>query len=173
MRTPQLFIALCGIALFAASCSAPCPPPPEVEEIDMEAVKAEIGAMEAAYQAASNAKDTEGLLAYYADDAQSFPPNKEARVGKEAMRAAMNENPSTGNGSMTLSTLDIWADGDLAVETGTYTDLDSTGAVASTGVYMSIFEKRDGKYVCVRDIWNSDMPEKKDDAGEESAEAEM
>ena len=173
MKTPRLFIALSGIALIAASCSTPCPTPAEVETIDMDAVTAEIGALETAYQTASNDKDTEGLLAYYAEDAQSFPPNKEPRVGKEAMRAAMNENPNTGNGSMTLSTLDVWADGDIAVETGTWTDLDSSGAVAASGIYMSIFEKRDGKYVCIRDIWNSDMPEEKDDADEETEEAEM
>lgn len=174
MKTSRLFIALSGIAFIAASCSTPCPPPAEVEveTIDMDAVNAEIGALEAAYQTASNDKDTEGLLAYYAEDAQSFPPNKEPRVGKEAMRAAMNENPNTGNGSMTLTTLDVWAEGDIAVETGAWTDLDSTGAVAASGIYMSIFEKRDGKYVCIRDIWNSDVPEK-DDAGEEPEETEM
>jgi len=45
--------------------------------------------------------------------------------------------------------------------------------VAASGIYMSIFEKRDGKYVCIRDIWNSDMPEIKADTGEEPEEAEM
>lgn len=134
----------------------------------MEAVNTEIAALEAAYQAGSNANDNEAVLAYYSDDAQSFPPKKATRVGKESIRAAMNENPDEGNGSMSLETLDVWAAGDIAVETGIWTDMDSTGAVVLTGKYMSIFEKRDGKFTCIRDIWNSDMPKK-----EEEEEAEM
>ena len=171
MKSTPLFIALGSICLLAASCSTPCPPAPEVEveTLDMEAVNAEIAALEAAYQSASNAKDTEGVLAYYSEDAHSYPPKKATREGKEAIRSAMNENPNTGNGSMALETLDVWAAGDIAVETGTWADMDSTGTVVATGKYMSIFEKRDGKYICVRDIWNSDMPEPEDaeDAAEE------
>jgi hypothetical protein len=27
-----------------------------------------------------------------------------------------------------------------------------------TGNFMSLFEKRDGKYICIRDMGSSDMP---------------
>ena len=37
---------------------------------------------------------------------------------------------------------------------------DATGKVTYTGKYMAIWEKRDGKYICLRDISNDDAKEK-------------
>lgn len=158
MRKLKLFGSLAVTALLFAACSTPCPEAAPVEEIDMDAVRSEIGAMEAEYQRASNAHDIEGVLAYYADDATSFPPNKAARVGKDAMRAGMMANQdSTKMETLKLTTLDVWAAGNMAVETGLYADMAADGTVLDQGRYMSVFEKRDGKYVCIRDIWNSEM----------------
>ncbi len=33
---------------------------------------------------------------------------------------------------------------------------DASGKVIRTGKYMAIWEKRDGKYICIRDIYNDD-----------------
>lgn len=52
--------------------------------------------------------------------------------------------------------MDVFAAGDLVVETGKCTFKDASGAVIRTGKYLSLFEKRDGKYVCIRDIYNDD-----------------
>ena len=46
------------------------------------------------------------------------------------------------------------------VEIGSYTVVDSANTPINTGNYMSLFEKRDGKYVCLRDMSASDMPVK-------------
>ena len=49
-------------------------------------------------------------------------------------------------------------DGNQIVEVGYFKLSDSSNAVINTGNYMSLFEKRNGKYVCLRDMSTSDMP---------------
>ena len=132
----------------------------------MDAVRAEISAMEAEYERASNANDYEAVVAYYAEDAKSFPPNMPMRDGKAAILASMNSNPSDSN-TLKLTVEELWAEGNVAVERGTYEDLDTEGMTTEKGRYISIFEKRDGKYICIRDIWNSQMPKTEGSPSEE------
>ena len=47
-----------------------------------------------------------------------------------------------------------------ATEVGKTTRKDSTGKVVSTGKYMAIWEKQNGKWICIRDINNDDAKEK-------------
>jgi hypothetical protein len=49
-------------------------------------------------------------------------------------------------------------DGVLVLEIGYFTVVDSTNTAINTGNYMSLFEKRDGQYVSIRDMSASDMP---------------
>jgi hypothetical protein len=48
--------------------------------------------------------------------------------------------------------------GDLGWEWNTFTVTDQTGATVDTGKYVTVYARRDGKWLIVRDIWNSDMP---------------
>ena len=128
------------------------------EEINQDSVRMQIEALEANYARASNAKDVDGVAAYFASDAQSMAPDEPTRVGMDAIKAGIKRelDMDTSGTTMTLKTLDVWAYGNYATETGTWTNADSTGNVTSTGKYMTLFELRDGKYVAIRDIWNDD-----------------
>jgi ketosteroid isomerase-like protein len=158
MKNLSLITCLAVTLLFFFSCTTP----PAEPTVDMESVKAEITAMEAAFTEASNAKDVDALLAYYADDAKSMAPNKPTLVGKDAIKADLMEDMAsdTTATTSTMAVTDLWAAGNIAVETGTWTVTDEGGKVVNKGKYMSLFENRDGKYVCIRDIWNTDMPKK-------------
>lgn len=139
-----------------------------VAEMDMDAIRAEIQAMEDAYAEAQNAGDIEGILAYYADDAVNMPDNMPNVEGKEAIRERLTEqyqNNADEGGSISFTVEHIMADGELLVEAGSSTYTTGDGEV-STGKYVSVFEKRDGKYVCVRDIWNEDSDDDDDDDDE-------
>ncbi len=46
-------------------------------------------------------------------------------------------------------------DGDHVAEIGAHKLVDSSGVILQKGHYMSFFAKRDGKYVCTRDMANS------------------
>ena len=48
--------------------------------------------------------------------------------------------------------VDLFAEGNSAVEIGSWTEISPSGEELSKGHYMSYFQKRDGKYVCVRDM---------------------
>ncbi len=151
--------------LFALTTIFSCQAPATETAIDMDAVRAEIQAMEDAFAAASNARDAEAQVAYYADDANSLVPDMPTLVGKEAIlaraKAEMAENPDQ-KGNISFEIIDLYAAGDIAVEVGKWT-YTPEGGEASTGKFMSLFEKRDGKYICIRDIFNSDAKDKDND----------
>lgn len=132
----------------------------QAAEINVDSVKAQIAAMEAAYGVASNAKDVDGVAAYYASDAESLADDEPARVGMDAIKAGIKkdfEMDTTGS-TVSFSTTGVWAAGKYATETGTSTVTSKDGKVLRTGKYMTLFELRDGKYIAIRDMWNSDAP---------------
>ena len=130
---------------------------------DAAQIKTEIQAMENAFAEGMNTNKPESIV-YYADDATSFSQNKPPESGKEAILKAMKEQiASSPKGSkIAYSTNEVFpsADGNQVVELGSYKVTDSTNVVVATGNFMALFQKRDGKYVCVRDMGASDMPKK-------------
>ena len=54
--------------------------------------------------------------------------------------------------------VDLFADGNIAVEIDYWTQFDKSGKQLDNGNYTSYFEKRDGKYLCVRDISTTATP---------------
>jgi ketosteroid isomerase-like protein len=131
--------------------------------INMDSVKAQIMAMEEAYAVASNARNVDGVAAYYANDAESLASNEPTRVGMDAIKAGIKKDfeMDTTGATISFNTTGVWAAGNYATETGTSTVKDKAGNVIRTGKYMTLFELRDGKYIAIRDIWNDDAPPKK------------
>ena len=167
MKNLSLLTCLMAILALAISCTAPQAP-----TVDVESVKSEIATMEEAYATAANAKDVEGILAYFHDDAQRMAPNKPTIKGMDAIKAELVKNMESDSTNTTISfaVTDVWAAGDMAVETGAWTVIGEDGTELDKGKYMSLFEKRDGKYACIRDIWNSDMPKKETPIAEATTE---
>ncbi len=160
MKNNFQFAALFGaVALFLSSCAAPAP---EVKPIDMETLKVEIQKMEDAFAAAEKAKDADGVVAYYSDDAVSFNRGEEPSTGKAAIKERVAQRlakDTTGNTNV-YKVVDLYAEGNMAVEIGSWSEVNPSGAEVGKGYYMSYFQKRDGKYVCVRDMNVSTMPPK-------------
>ena len=126
----------------------------EGSSVDLAKTKTEIQAMEDAYAAAEKAKDANAVAAYYADDAISYNRNEEPTSGKAAIKdriAKQLATDTTGNLNV-YKVVDLFADGNMLVEIGSWTQVDNAGAERSKGHYMSVFQKRDGKYLCVRDM---------------------
>ena len=157
------FIKTIGFITFSALILTACSTPPEkVEALDMEKIKVEIQAMEDAYAAAEKAKDADGVAAYYSEDAISYNRNNEPNVGKAAITKNIADNlakDTLGNYNV-YKIVDLFAEGNSAVEIGSWTEFDSSKKETGHGNYMSYFEKRDGKYVCVRDMSTTATPVK-------------
>ena len=56
--------------------------------------------------------------------------------------------------------IDVFGDENTVTEVGKTTKKDASGKVTYTGKYMAVWEKRNGKYICVRDISNDDVKAK-------------
>lgn len=163
MNNRNLLMALLAPTLFMFNACAPAEHHEHAPEINQDSVKAQIVALENAYAVASNAKNVDGVAAYYATDAQSMAANEPTRVGMDAIKAGIAREmamDSTGS-TVSFATTGVWAAGNYATETGTITNKDKEGNVVKTGKYMTLFELKDGKYIAIRDMWNDDAPPKK------------
>lgn len=131
---------------------------------DKDQIKTELQAMEDSYAQNMMAKTPEKIV-YYADDAVSYSQNKPPMMGKEAILKGMKDDSAGAPKGMKVAfkTNDVFpsSDGNQVVEIGSYQVCDSTNVVKFSGNYFSVFEKKDGKYVCVRDIATSDKPDDK------------
>ena len=121
-----------------------------------EAIRAEIQKLEDGYAAAMNAKSIDGLADYYASDAQSYLTGNSLVSGEEAILAATKSDfeklGKDAKVEYTMTDLFISTDGEQVVETGSYRLSDNSTSLKRKGNFMAVFEKRDGKYVCIRDI---------------------
>ena len=131
---------------------------PEPAKPDMAQVRSEIQAVENTWAAALNARDLNALMAMYSEDAVSMSDNEPMHVGKAAIQQSQTAEFATMPKGMTFTfeTMDVFGGADVVTETGKTTYKDAAGKVTGTGKYMAIFEKRDGKYLCIREIYNKD-----------------
>jgi uncharacterized protein (TIGR02246 family) len=135
---------------------------PMAAKADPAKMKSDIQALETAWATADNARDANALAAFYADDAVSLSNNKPMLVGKAAIQkdieASMAKRPK--GSTVSYDVMDAFGDENFVTEVGKTTSKDSTGKVYYAGKYMAVWEKRNGKYVCIRDINNDDVKEK-------------
>jgi ketosteroid isomerase-like protein len=132
-----------------------------VAVVDKEQIKKEIQAKEDEFAATYNAGETKNI-GYYADDATTFAQNKPPLVGKKAiveyLEVGLDSLNKNNKISFTTKEVFVSNDGNMVVEIGYYKVVDSANVAVNTGNYMVMFEKRNGKYVSVRDMSASDMP---------------
>jgi ketosteroid isomerase-like protein len=126
---------------------------------DKEEIKKEIQAREDAFAELYNAGELKDI-GYYADDATSFYQNRAPLAGKAAIVDFLKSDLNANSNKITFTTNEVFVsnDGIQVVEVGSYKVVDSTNTAVNTGNYMSLFIKKDGKYVCLRDMSASDMP---------------
>jgi hypothetical protein len=67
-----------------------------------------------------------------------------AESAKAGVKFSLRPNPDGG------------VSGDMGWASGTYVVKDKSGKVVDTGKYLSVSAKKDGKWLYVRDTWNSD-----------------
>lgn len=129
---------------------------------DLSEIKNQIQEQETAWANADNARDANAVAAFYADDAISLASNQPSLVGNAAIKKDIETSLAKRPKGATISydVMDVFGGGDFATEVGKTTRKDSTGKVTSTGKYMAVWEKRNSKWICIRDIGNEDAKEK-------------
>lgn len=129
--------------------------------IDNEQIKKEIQARENEFAEVYNSGEVKSI-GYYHEDAASFPQNHAPLVGRKAiveyLTANMDSLAQTHKISFKTNEVLVSGDGNQVLEIGYYRVIDSANTTVNSGNYMSLFVKRDGKYVCFRDMSTSEIP---------------
>ena len=165
----KLLSAIVGLALvaFASSCTntgndatatTETPAAQTAAAPDMAALKTEIQALETAWAKADNDRDAAAVAAFYANDAISMENNKPMAVGKDAILKNIETSLAKKEKGATTSyeVMEVFGNENTVTEIGKTIRKDAAGNPTTAGKYMAIWEKRDGKYLCVRDISNED-----------------
>ena len=151
-------LVLIGLAL---ACQQPPPAtPPDTRAADERAVRE----ADAACLKAWAAKDVEGTVSFFAEDAVELQPNVPMLTGRESIRKSVSElmaNPGFAL-SWQASKVEASRGGDLAYTVGTYqvTLNDAKGKpVTDRGKFVAVWKKQpDGTWKAVADMANSDLP---------------
>lgn len=112
---------------------------------------------------AFNTGDVETILAQYAPDAEVLAPANPRAIGHDAIRALVTKlSGELKAGGVTLELNDddkAAASGDLGWHSGSYVVKDASGTVVDSGNYLAVMQRQaDGKFLMIRDTWNSDRP---------------
>jgi uncharacterized protein (TIGR02246 family) len=114
------------------------------------------------WEKAYNAGNVEALVSLYDEDAVLLPPGAPSANGRAAIRSFFVKDVAESAKAGVLFSLNPkpagGVSGDMGWQSGTYVAKDKTGKVVDTGKYLSVSVKKDGKWLYVRDTWNSDGP---------------
>jgi uncharacterized protein (TIGR02246 family) len=156
MRTLRhLFLAV-GAAFVLGAC-APAAPSAE----DTAAEEAALKAATATWMEAYNAGDVEKIVALYAEDGVLMPPHASVATGHAAIRAFLTADTAGAKAAgvkLVPGATVAGVAGDTGWESGSYTVTDPSGATVDSGSYLSVSRKVNGKWLYVRDTYNSDRP---------------
>lgn len=165
MKRSFLIAIIPALALVVLSCSETTKNAGELADSAMETIKpdldkirSEVQEVENAWATALNNNDITSLMALYSDDAVSMPDGKPTLKGKAAIQANQEKELAAPKNYATAAfeTQEVFSDGSTVTEIGTSTFKDAEGKVVNTGKYVAIFQVKDGKYQCIREIYNSD-----------------
>jgi uncharacterized protein (TIGR02246 family) len=150
--------------LFTATGCQP-PPPDEAAIAKARAAdEAAIRQLDADWMKVGAAKNIDGWVSYYADDAVVLPPNEPIASDHAAIRRSVAGLLTLPNLSINWhpTRVEVSKSGDLAYLYGTYamTATDDKGKpISDNGKILEIWKKQaDGKWKCIVDTWNSDLP---------------
>jgi len=146
-----------ALVLLAVGCGEQ--KPPDTRAADEKTIRD----ADAQWSKAAAARDADGTVSYYSDDASLLAPNAPIASDKQSIRAAWVGllTPDTSL-SWQASKVEVARSGDLAYLIGTYqlTTKDAHGKpVSDAGKFVEVWKKQaDGKWKVAADIFNSDMP---------------
>ena len=128
--------------------------------------KMAIDAANAQWPRLTSTGHADSIAEFYAADAVIMPPNMRSTKGRTAIKAFFAViNTIDPRPTLTLHSEHVLGTGASAVETGRYTWVFPAGAklppgtpAVDSGKYIVRWEQRNGKWLMVEDIWNSDAP---------------
>jgi uncharacterized protein (TIGR02246 family) len=157
MKRLATLCAAASIALMSTACNQTSANP----DADAQAIRTN----EAQWNQEYASKDTDKVVAHYADDAVLMAPGTPPSVGKEAIRTALKQ--MTADPALSLkfqpTRVEVSKSGDFAFSVGTYTltitDPQTKQVINDHGSYVTTYRKQpDGSWKAVADIATSEVP---------------
>jgi len=107
-----------------------------------------------------NSGNAGAAVALYSEEAVLMPPGAPMAHGTAAIKEAIaREIAGAKKGGVTFALGtgdDVGVSGDMAWHSGAYFVMDKSGKPVEAGKYLEAWERKNGKWRIVRDIWNSD-----------------
>ncbi len=123
--------------------------------------EAAIRASTARWIDAYNAGDVDRIVALYSEDAVVMAPNAPALAGRAAIKDFLAKDIAGARAAglkVTDGTGTAGISGDLAWHAGTSSVVDAAGKTVATSKYIEVWQRVNGEWLMVRDIWNDDAP---------------
>jgi uncharacterized protein (TIGR02246 family) len=131
---------------------------------DQQSEEKQLRALDEQWSATAAKNDLDGTVAFYADDAVLLPPNapiaKDKKSIRESWAGLLGPNTSV---SWTASKIEVARSGELGYIYGSYkltiTNPKDGRPTNDTGKFLEVWKKqKDGKWKCIADTYNSDLP---------------
>jgi ketosteroid isomerase-like protein len=130
--------------------------------VDVRSPVAAVHAADDSWVKAVNSGDLDTVVSLYDEQAVIYPPGAPPVHGGAAIRAFFVKDNAEFLRSGLIFSLGTNPDGGVrgnsGWSSGTYVVKDKSGRVVDTGWYFSVSQKVAGKWLYVRDAWNSDGP---------------
>jgi len=143
-------VALVGSMIGFAHAAAPA-------GADETAIRAQTTSWVKAY----NSGDAKAVAALYAEDAMLLPPGAPGARGRASILEFITKDIAGSKAAGAVFGVDpktdVGVSGNMGWESGTY-KVTAKGAVVETGKFLSVYRKKDGKWLYIRDTWNADAP---------------
>jgi len=151
----RYLVALIGTVIALGAC-APSAPPANTAS-DETALKA----VTVAWLDAYNAGEVEKIVPMYAEDGVLMPPHAPVARGHDAIRAYLTADTAGAKAAgvkLVPGPATAGIAGDTGWESGSYTIIDASGTTVDSGSYLSVSRRSNGKWLYIRDTYNSDRP---------------
>ena len=147
----RIVLGTMGLIAIAAAASVP-------NATDTAADEAALRAADQTFTRAYLKGDLETVVALYAEDAVLLPANAPQAKGRDAIRKYYSADTGLKSGeAQTILESMQGVSGNLGWSSGRVRFTAATGATF-TGKFLSVSRKVDGKWLYIRDTWNSDGP---------------
>lgn len=156
LAVAAILFSACNTATETKPAEATAPAAPV---FNLDSVKASIAASNQLYGQSFSSGDSTMFIDRYTSDAVLMAPNMPAMAGTIGIagfyKAALTQMGVKG---ISLTTTDVYGEGDYATEEGSYELFAAGGKAVDKGKYLVVWKKTDSGWKMYRDCFNSDNP---------------